>query len=93
MIALLLWPNLAIAQDKWFAADKAKHFGAGAAISGGGYVAAMPLTERTRWRITIGTTAGVAAAVGKELRDRASCSNRERLVAQRATVCMTARAT
>ena len=70
LVAVLLWPNLANAQDKWFAADKAKHFGAGAAISGGGYAAAMPLTERSRWRITIGTTAGIAAASAKELRDR-----------------------
>ncbi|HET9466881.1 MAG TPA: hypothetical protein VFO48_00660 [Vicinamibacterales bacterium] len=70
IVALLLWPHVAIAQDKWFAPDKAKHFGAGAAISAGTYAAAVPLTARTRWRITIGTTAGIAAAAGKELRDR-----------------------
>lgn len=70
IVALLLWPNPAFAQDKWFAADKAKHFGAGAAISAGTYAAAIPITGRTRWRITIGTTAGLAAATGKELRDR-----------------------
>ena len=29
IVALLLWPNAAIAQHKWFAAHKAKHFGAG----------------------------------------------------------------
>ena len=70
IVALLLWPSPVIAQDKWLAADKAKHFGAGAAVSGGGYAAAVPLTARTRWRITIGTTAGIAAGAGKELRDR-----------------------
>jgi uncharacterized protein YfiM (DUF2279 family) len=70
VIALVAWPQWAAAEDKWFAADKAKHFGAGAAIAGGGYAAAAPLTRRARWRIAVGTGAGVAAAAGKELRDR-----------------------
>lgn len=71
IVAMLAWPEWAVAQDKWFAADKAKHFGAGAAIAGGGYGIAMPLTKRTRWRLVLGTSAGVGAAAGKELRDRA----------------------
>ena len=70
IVALLAWPERAAAQDKWFAADKAQHFGAGAAVAGAGYAAAVPLTRRTGWRITIGTSAGIAAAGGKELRDR-----------------------
>jgi uncharacterized protein YfiM (DUF2279 family) len=70
IIALLALPDWAVAQDRWFAADKAQHFGAGAAAAGAGYAAAVPLTRRTQWRITIGTSVGIAAAGGKELRDR-----------------------
>jgi uncharacterized protein YfiM (DUF2279 family) len=70
IIALLACPQWAVAQDKWFAADKAKHFGAGAALSGAGYAAAVPVTKRRGWRVTIGASVGLAAAGGKELRDR-----------------------
>jgi len=70
IIALVACPEWAAAQDKWFAADKAQHFGAGAAVAGAGYAVAVPLTRRTGWRIAIGTSVGIAAAGGKELRDR-----------------------
>ena len=70
VIAVLACPEWAAAQDKWFAADKAKHFGAGAALAGAGYAAAVPVTKRRGWRVTIGTSIGLAAAGGKELRDR-----------------------
>ena len=70
IVAMLAWPEWAVAQDRWFAADKAQHFGLGAAAAGAGYAAAVPLTRRTRWRVAVGTTAGVAAAAAKELRDR-----------------------
>ena len=70
IIALLACPGSAFAQDKWFAADKAKHFGAGAALAGGAYAVSVPVTKRKGWRIAIGTTVGLAAAGGKELRDR-----------------------
>ena len=69
-VALVAWPEWAAAQDKWFAADKAKHFGAGAALSAGGYAAAVPASKRRGWRVTIGTSIGLAAGAGKELRDR-----------------------
>ena len=69
-LTLILTPGSAIAQDKWFAADKAKHFGAGAGIAAGGYAIAVPLTRKTRWRVVLGTSAGLSAAAGKELRDR-----------------------
>jgi uncharacterized protein YfiM (DUF2279 family) len=69
LLALLL-PRPAAGEDRWFAADKTRHFGAGAGIAAGGYAAAVPLTRRKRWRIVLGTTAGVGAAAGKELRDR-----------------------
>ncbi|HUP41421.1 MAG TPA: hypothetical protein VM115_14955 [Vicinamibacterales bacterium] len=69
ILILLAFPEWAFAQDKWFAADKAKHFGAGAALAGGAYAVSVPVTKRKRWRIAIGTTVGLAAAGGKELRD------------------------
>ena len=70
IIAVLACPEWAAAQDKWFAADKAKHFGAGAALAGGGYAVSVPLTKRRGWRVTIGTSVGLAAGAGKEFRDR-----------------------
>jgi uncharacterized protein YfiM (DUF2279 family) len=70
IVALLACPDRAFAQDKWFAADKAKHFSAGAALAGGGYAASVPLTKRRGWRVTIGTSVGLAAAGAKEFRDR-----------------------
>ena len=69
-VALLACPQPALAQDKWFAADKAKHFGGGAAVAAGGYAVAVPLATRTRWRVLLGTTAGLGAGTAKELRDR-----------------------
>jgi uncharacterized protein YfiM (DUF2279 family) len=70
IFVLLAFPDWAFAQDKWFAADKAKHFGAGAALAAGAYAGSVPVTKRKGWRIAIGTTVGLAAAGGKELRDR-----------------------
>ena len=70
IVALLACPRPAFAQDKWFAADKAKHFAGGVAIAGGGYAIAVPLTPRTKWRILLSTTAGLGAGTAKELRDR-----------------------
>lgn len=70
ILTFLVAPATAAAQDKWLAADKAKHFGAGAGIAVGGYLVAVPLTRERRWRIFVGTTAGIGAAAGKELRDR-----------------------
>jgi putative lipoprotein len=70
IVALFACPHPALAQDTWFAPDKAKHFGAGAAVAAGGYAIAVPLTTRTRWRVLLGTTAGLGAGTAKELRDR-----------------------
>ena len=70
LVAMLVLPESAVAQDKWFAADKAQHFGGGAAVAGGAYAAAVPLTKRTGWRVMVGTSVGITAAAGKELRDR-----------------------
>lgn len=69
-VALLITPHAATAQDRWLAADKAKHFGAGAGIAAGGYVVAVPITAERRWRVVLGTSAGLGAAAAKELRDR-----------------------
>jgi uncharacterized protein YfiM (DUF2279 family) len=70
LLALMVGPQAAFAEDKWLGADKAKHFGAGAGIAAGGYVAAVPITADRRWRIALGTGAGLGAAAGKELYDR-----------------------
>jgi len=67
--AILLAATSAAAEDRWFAADKARHFGAGAGIAAGGYAVAVPLTDRKRWRIVLGTSAGVGAAAAKEWHD------------------------
>lgn len=68
--AFLIHPSLLSAQDRWLGRDKAKHVGATTAIGAGGYALAVPVTRRTRWRMVIGTTAGLGAAAAKELRDR-----------------------
>jgi uncharacterized protein YfiM (DUF2279 family) len=70
IIALLAGPPVAAAQDRWLGRDKAKHFGAMAAIGAGGYALATPLTEQDGWRMVIGTTAGIGAAAAKEVWDR-----------------------
>jgi putative lipoprotein len=68
--ALLGFPATAGAEDRWFAPDKAKHFGATAAISGGSYGAASTVTAREKWRVLIGAGGGLGAAAAKEFRDR-----------------------
>jgi uncharacterized protein YfiM (DUF2279 family) len=70
VFVIIAAPASAFAEDKWFAADKARHFGAGAGIGAGGYAVAVPLTENRRWRIVLGTGAGAGAGAVKELRDR-----------------------
>ena len=70
VVTLIGCPEWALAQDKWFASDKMKHFGGGAAISGGAYAVAVPVTKRRGWRVAIGTTVGVGA--GAEEAERRS---------------------
>ena len=68
--ALVASPRPAAAQDRWLAADKAKHFGATTAISVSGYALAAPVTTREKWRIVAGTSTGIGAAAAKEMWDR-----------------------
>jgi uncharacterized protein YfiM (DUF2279 family) len=70
ILFIIVAPTSAFAEDKWFAADKAKHFGAAAGIGAGGYAVGVPLTEDRRWRFVLGTGAGAGAGAIKELRDR-----------------------
>jgi uncharacterized protein YfiM (DUF2279 family) len=70
LLAILCTSAATGAQDKWTGADKAKHFGAGAAIAAGGYALVVPVTRRTGWRIGIGAAVGIGAGAGKELADR-----------------------
>jgi uncharacterized protein YfiM (DUF2279 family) len=70
LFLIIITPRLAFAEDKWLARDKARHFGAAAGIAAGGYAIAVPLTDNTRWRIVLGTGAGLGGGAAKELRDR-----------------------
>lgn len=56
--------------DPWFGPDKALHFSLSALIAGGGYAAAVPITEDRRWRVAAGAGLAVAAGAGKEIADR-----------------------
>lgn len=58
------------ADDRWFARDKAEHFGATAALGAGGYALASTVAERERWRVAAGIGGGLGAAAAKELWDR-----------------------
>ena len=56
--------------DPWFGRDKALHFSLSAAIAGGGYAIAVPLTGDRRWRVAAGAGLAIAAGAGKEISDR-----------------------
>jgi putative lipoprotein len=70
LLLFLVTPHNVAAEDKWLAADKARHFGAGAGIAAGGYGLSVPFTAQTRWRLLFGTGAGLGAGAARELRDR-----------------------
>jgi putative lipoprotein len=70
LLAIVCASAVPAAQDRWTGADKARHFGAGAAIASAGYGLSIPWTRDTKWRIVIGTASGVGAGAAKELRDR-----------------------
>ncbi len=55
--------------DRWFAHDKALHFGGSALLAAGGYAAAYVATERPSLRLTIGASTAVTIGVGKEILD------------------------
>ena len=57
--------------DPWLGPDKALHFGASAALTGGGYAVGVTLTESRPLRLVLGVSVGVAAGLGKELYDAA----------------------
>ena len=56
--------------DPWFGPDKALHFSLSAVIAGGGYAAAVPITDDRRWRLAAGAGLAIAAGAGKEISDR-----------------------
>src|SRR5262245_6400141 len=56
--------------DPWLGPDKALHFSLSALIAGGGYAAAVPLTDDRRWRAAAGAGLAIAAGAGKEIADR-----------------------
>ena len=68
--ALALAP--AARADAWFGRDKAKHFGASAALAVGGYGAASLFTARQPPRLLTGAALALTCGIGKELIDRYS---------------------
>ena len=56
--------------DDWFGRDKAKHFGASAALAVGGYGAASLFTARQSPRLMTGAALAFTAGLGKEIADR-----------------------
>lgn len=64
-------PSRADPADPWWGPDKALHFGASAAIAGGGYALASPLVDGFAERIAIGAGLALTAGVSKELIDLA----------------------
>ena len=56
--------------DPWFGRDKVLHVSLSAVIAGGGYAAAVPITDDRRWRLAAGAGLAIAAGAGKEISDR-----------------------
>ena|SRR5688572_29643070 len=67
-VAAVLTP--AARADDWFGRDKAKHFGASAALAVGGYGAASLFTARQSPRLVTGAALALTAGIGKEIADR-----------------------
>lgn len=72
--SLFLAPASARAQnvpdpDPWWGTDKALHLGLSAAITGGGYGLAVPLTDDVAGRAAIAASIGVGAGLAKEVAD------------------------
>ena len=59
------------AEDSWWGADKALHFGATASIAGGGYALGALAWDGYAPRIALGTGLGLGAGIGKEVLDAA----------------------
>lgn len=81
LLSILITARLLVAaraaqadEDPWFGPDKALHFTLSAAIAGGGYAIAVPLTQGVddprRWRLAAGAGLAIAAGAGKEISDR-----------------------
>ncbi|HVZ77929.1 MAG TPA: hypothetical protein VG818_08110 [Gemmatimonadaceae bacterium] len=56
--------------DRWFAADKAKHFLASAAIETGGYAMMRGVQATRQQSLFAASVATAAAGIGKEVMDR-----------------------
>jgi uncharacterized protein YfiM (DUF2279 family) len=63
-------PQVARAEDRWLARDKAEHAAASAGIAAAGYGLAATATDRPKWRVVVGLSAGIGAGTAKELWDR-----------------------
>jgi len=68
---LLLSDTVSAQEDPWFGPDKAKHFGASAAIAVGGYTLGATIFEERTSALALGGGLALSAGVGKELYDAA----------------------
>ncbi len=72
---LLLATFLAVAtnkqapSDRWFAYDKALHFGFSAGLAAGGYTVGACISEKQKTRLAIGAGVALLAGIAKELWD------------------------
>lgn len=55
--------------DRWFAYDKALHFGFSAGLAAGGYTVGACISEKQRTRLAIGAGIALLAGISKELWD------------------------
>jgi uncharacterized protein YfiM (DUF2279 family) len=68
-LCVISWPAWG-QDDRWWARDKAKHFGASAALAVGGYAAAVPFTDSEPLRLASGGALALSLGIGKEIADR-----------------------
>lgn len=62
-------PQRAAAEDSWWGADKALHFGVSAGLAGGGYALSVPIVDAPWARATIGASFSLTLGIAKELYD------------------------
>lgn len=69
LIAALVWPVSARAEDAWLGRDKALHFGFSTALAAGGYAGSTFLVNEPWQRAAAGAGFGMALGIGKEVYD------------------------
>jgi len=69
--AIAVWVKPALADDEWFGADKALHFGISAGLAGGGYAASALVWDHPWQRAATGAAFSLTLGATKELYDLA----------------------